>query len=351
MPIRRYNQLGGEVIVGVGSLNQLPDKVIELSPYKTGLITDRRVGRIHKDTINALKKSLNINLYMELNEGEGEKNINTIIKIWNILYKEGFTRKSLLIGLGGGVIGDITGFAAATYMRGIHYINIPTTLLAQADSSIGGKNAVDMGVKNLIGTFYTPNITIIDPSFLTTLSQRQIANGMAEIIKHGIIASEKLISIIEEKLDDILSKDLSTLEDIIRLSVEIKIDIVSRDYREKGLRKVLNLGHTIGHALETILDYRISHGEAVSIGIASISEISEKILGFKERDRIVSLLEQYNLPTKLRVDPNTLMDAIMRDKKNLRDKITLILIQRIGGVIIRDFDRNEVRGLLGDIYE
>jgi len=351
MPIDILHQLDGKVIVGLGSLKYLEPIIDKLNPYKIGIITDRNVAAIYRDKLAQIIGDMEIDTYIVVNNGEKVKSISTATKIWKILIKKEFTRESLLISFGGGVVGDLAGFVASTYMRGIHFINIPTTLLAQADSAIGGKTGIDMDGKNLIGTFYIPDATIIDPIFVKTLSLKQIANGISEIIKHGIIASNNLLKTLENNQEEIFSKNLTLLEKIIKSSIKIKLDIISRDIREKGIRRILNLGHTIGHAIEKATEYQISHGEAVSIGIANASRISEILLGFDETDRVLNILEQFCLPTKMLVKPDRLVDIMKLDKKNWRGKITMVLTKKIEEPTITEFTEEEIRNVLGDIYE
>ncbi len=349
MPIDILYQLNGKIIVGLGSLKYLKDIVNKLNPQKIGIITDSNVASIYRDRLIQIIKSIGIDAYIILRSGERVKNISTATRIWKILIKKEFTRESLVIGFGGGVIGDLTGFVASTYMRGIHYINIPTTLLAQADSAIGGKTGIDMDGKNLIGTFYIPNAIIIDPIFIETLSTKQLANGVSEIIKHGVIASNSLLKMLENHHEKILGKDLSLIEKIIKSSIKIKLNIISRDFRERGIRRILNLGHTIGHAIEKATEYRIPHGEAVSVGLAYASKISEVILGFDETDRIMGILELFGLPTKLPVKPYRLIDLMKLDKKNWRGKITLVLMRKIEEPVIKEFTEGEIRKVIGGI--
>ncbi|MDO8746914.1 MAG: 3-dehydroquinate synthase, partial [Thermodesulfovibrionales bacterium] len=246
-----------------------------------------------------------------------------------------------LIALGGGVIGDITGFVASTYMRGIDYIQIPTPLLAQVDSSVGGKTGVNHKLgKNMIGTFYQPKLVWIDIDILKTLPQKEFFAGLAEVIKYGVIWDAKLFAFLENNRDKILRLDEKSLTHIIKRSCEIKAEVVSKDEREAGLRAILNYGHTIGHAIETATGYKkYLHGEALTIGMFIEAEIAESLKLLKEKtvQRIKSLIESYGLPTKIpvRINRNALLASMQLDKKAVAGELKFILPERIGKVRIQ----------------
>ena len=251
-------------------------------------------------------------------------------------------RDSCIIALGGGVVGDLAGFAAATYMRGIPYIQVPTTLLAMVDSSIGGKVGVDtLHAKNAIGAFYQPKKVIIDLNFIKTLPKNEIANGLAEIIKQALIKDKNFFHFLEKNIDKILSYDLYILKQTIKRSCEIKASIVMQDEREKGIRKILNYGHTIGHAIESALNYKISHGQAIAIGMSYAAKLSAK-LGFLHEGSVIrqnNLLEYIGLPHKLshhKLKPRKILEHIQYDKKIINGKINFVLLNSIGDVIISD---------------
>ena len=257
------------------------------------------------------------------------------------LLKSKFDRSSLLIALGGGVIGDITGFVASTYMRGIRFIQVPTTLLSQVDSSVGGKTGVNHPLgKNMIGTFYQPSLVVIDINTLKTLPHREFLSGMSEVIKYGIIADRKLFDYLQTNREDILSFGDSIIH-IIKRSCEIKADVVSKDEQEAGLRAILNFGHTIGHAIETVTGYKkYLHGEAIAIGMCAAAELAVKsgILNAKETAHIRKLIESYNLPVMIPDDlkASELIEAMEIDKKVTAGKIKFILPETIGAVRIED---------------
>ena len=267
-----------------------------------------------------------------LPHGEQSKNFNSLTTIYHQLAGHQFSRSDLIVALGGGVIGDIAGFAAATYLRGVPYVQIPTSLLAQVDSSVGGKVAVDLPEgKNLIGAFYHPKLVIIDPIVLRTLPTRFINDGMAEVIKHGCIRDKELFETIKTAGS---FKNLEPqITEIIYRNVNIKREIVEQDPRDLGLRMVLNFGHTLGHALEQFYNYeRESHGEAVAIGMANITTISESKGLTKEgtAKEIKEVLQSYGLPLTSNTPFPLLKEALMRDKKFLNNQLNLILLKEIG---------------------
>jgi 3-dehydroquinate synthase len=249
-------------------------------------------------------------------------------------------RTTPILCLGGGVIGDLAGFVAATYMRGVPLIQIPTTLLAQGDSSIGGKVAVNHGqLKNKIGAFYHPRLTISDISTLKTLSPRELSDGLAEIIKHGAILDGEFFSYLEENLDKIKSLDDQVLERVVSRSAEIKAGVVEKDELDLELRNILNYGHTVGHAIESISGLEVWHGEAVAIGMLVEARISNRlgILNQKEVSRLRNLIARASLPTELPPsDPKKLIQAMKHDKKILRGKMRFALLKSIGNVFITD---------------
>jgi 3-dehydroquinate synthase len=313
------------------------DKHINFDKYSgVVLLTESKILKLWQKKIKQyFPKNIHI---IQIKSGEGVKNIKTATKILEKLINLNLDRKSLLINFGGGMISDLGGFVASVYMRGIDFINIPTTLLSMIDASIGGKNAINMGgIKNIIGNFSNPKLVLIDTSFLETLNQREYTSAFAEIIKHGIIWDSKYFDAVNS---NIKITDKVNLIEIIKQSLEIKKYIVEEDFYEHNIRKLLNFGHTIGHAFESIsskTDYPLLHGEAVAIGMIIESEIATKIgklskeenlkikncilnLGF--RDLLKMNFNYYNL--------NELTDLIIKDKKNENQKIKLVLPNKIG---------------------
>jgi 3-dehydroquinate synthase len=273
-------------------------------------------------------------------DGEEYKNLLWVQNIYEELLKAKLDRKSALIALGGGVIGDITGFAASTYMRGIDFIQVPTTLLAQVDSSVGGKTGVNHALgKNMIGTFWQPRLVWVDIATLETLPRREFLSGLAEVIKYGVIWDDVLFSFLEKNRDKVLRLDRSSLAHIISRSCEIKSEVVSKDERESGLRAILNYGHTIGHAIETATGYtKFLHGEAVAIGMCAEAVLSQS-LGFIDReqvDRIRGLVSAYGLPVEMpaETDMDSLFESMTLDKKAVSGELKFILPEKIGKVRI-----------------
>lgn len=266
--------------------------------------------------------------------GETSKRLSTVEKICTQLVQLGCDRSSAIIAVGGGVVGDIAGFVASVYMRGIPLHHVPTTLLAMVDSSLGGKNGVDLAVgKNLVGTIYQPEQVIIDPGFLVALPEQQFNCGMAEVIKHGVLEAS-LFTWLEQHVQQIKARHLPTLRTLIARNVAIKTAIVKTDERETGQRMLLNLGHTFAHAFEQLSHYRLPHGEAVAIGLAYASAYANML----ERNRLLALLSEFNLPTTLpktlHPTPSTLVQAMQADKKNRAGTMTLVLPVKLGEVHI-----------------
>lgn len=288
-----------------------------------------------------------------LPDGEEYKNLSSVEQIYGEMLTAPLDRKSALIALGGGVIGDITGFAASTYMRGIDFIQIPTTLLAQVDSSVGGKTGVNhpMG-KNMIGTFWQPRLVWIDIDTLRSLPTREFISGLAEVIKYGIIRDEGFFRFLEENRDRVLGLDNDTLSQVVQLSCEIKANVVSEDERESGLRAILNYGHTVGHAIETATGYKkYLHGEAVSIGMYAEAKLGRAIGLLDDSDliRIKTLIEAYGLPSSLPegVDFSLLLSSMKLDKKTISGDLTFILPEKIGSVRIqKGFSVKEIEKIL-----
>lgn len=252
-------------------------------------------------------------------QGEKSKSPENFLKLLSIMLENSFTRKDCVVAVGGGVVGDLSGFAAACYMRGIDFYNIPTTLLSQIDSSVGGKTAVDLnGVKNAIGAFYQPKKVIIDPTVLKTLDARQLRAGLAEAIKMAATSDEKLFELFE-KSDD-LQKDLPQ---IIEKALLIKKKVIEKDPEEKGLRKVLNFGHTIGHAIESANEGRLLHGECVALGMIPMC-------GKEAKERIIAVLKKYGLPTETEYSAEELLPFVRHDKKSEEGTVAAVFVPKIG---------------------
>ncbi len=315
-------------------------KTFNFSP-KIALVSNELVFSLYGEIVSeSIRKAGFDLLTVIIPDGEQYKNIETLQYIYNELLKYKLDRKSALIALGGGVVGDITGFAASTYMRGISYIQIPTTLLAQVDSSVGGKTGIDHKLgKNMIGTFWQPKLVLIDTNTLSTLEKRQFLAGLAEVIKYGIIWDPELFQFIEENKEKIIGLDSNSLNYIIKRSCEIKAEIVSQDERESGVRAILNYGHTIGHAIETVTKYtRYLHGEAISIGMCLEAELAQllNIIEPSEVIKIKDLINHCGLPCYLPgdIDKIEIISSMYFDKKAVAGKLKFILPERIGKVRI-----------------
>lgn len=285
-------------------------------------------------------------------DGEKFKSLGSMEHIYRELLTARLDRRSALVALGGGVIGDITGFAASTYMRGIDFVQVPTTLLAQVDSSVGGKTGVNHPLgKNMIGAFWQPRLVWIDLDTLRTLPRRELLAGLAEVIKYGVIWDAGLFRFLEKHRDRILGLDRPALAHIIRRSCQIKAEVVSQDERESGLRAILNFGHTVGHAVETVTGYRkFLHGEAVAIGMYQEALIARQmgLISAAEAERIRGLIEAYGLPAAMPkgLSCGPVFDAMQLDKKAVAGSLRIVLPKEIGRVkIAKDVGRKAIQGL------
>lgn len=308
---------------------------------RLALISNPTVYHLYGKSVSVSLKAAGFDLVEILvPDGEEHKSLASAEMIYTELLKARLDRKSALVALGGGVIGDITGFVASTYMRGIDFIQVPTTLLAQVDSSVGGKTGVNHPLgKNMIGTFWQPKLVWIDIETLGTLPRREFLSGLAEVIKYGVIWDEDFFCFLEQEREKILALHSPALVRLISRSCEIKAEVVSRDERESGLRAILNYGHTIGHAIETATGYtRYLHGEAVAIGMMSAALLA-RLLGLvdqQQTDRIGALIRSYGLPAVIpdAVGLVDLLSCMQLDKKTVSGALTFILPEKIGAVRI-----------------
>lgn len=332
---------GYKITVDKGVLKKLPKILKKKFSYsRYVIITDTTVKRLYG---NELKKGLtqaglNVEL-LSFPNGEKSKNLKTVEKLINKMLSEEYDRSTCVIALGGGVVGDIAGFVASAYMRGIDFIQIPTTLLAMADASVGGKTGVNTRFgKNLIGAFHQPVAVFADIDTLQTLPDNELKNGYAEVIKQACIRDKKLFAYLEKHNLKILAKDPKKLKKIVTHSVQIKADVVSRDTKENGIRMILNYGHTYGHAIEKALKYTLHHGYAVAIGMCIINKmaVKEKVMKAKDAARIEGLLAAAGLPTKLpkKLTKAKLNKLLKTDKKRRGNKQNLIVVPRIGTAAI-----------------
>jgi len=330
---RSYDiSIGSNILEGIGD----NVKLFGLSP-KIAIVSNPTVFSLYGEhSLASVKKAGFDLLTVTIPDGEEYKDLLWVEHIYDELLKHKLDRSSALIALGGGVIGDITGFAASTYMRGISCIQVPTTLLAQVDSSVGGKTGVNHKLgKNMIGTFWQPRLVWIDIATLKTLPRRELLAGLAEVIKYGVIYDEKLFEFLEVNREKILNLDSNALTHIIKRSCEIKADVVSKDERESGLRSILNYGHTIGHAIETVTGYtRFLHGEAVAIGMCLEARLSQMInlIDKDQVSKIKAIVDSYGLPSEMPadIDMNSILSSMQLDKKAVAGELKFILPEKIG---------------------
>ncbi len=325
------------IMVGAGALAQVGPELRQLEPgRKVALVSDAGILGLHGGTVRRSLSEAGFEVTdILVPDGEQAKTLDVARAAWDRLVDVGFDRTSTVVALGGGAVGDLAGFVAATYMRGMNLVQVPTTLLAQVDASIGGKTAIDHPrAKNLIGAFHQPRLVLADPAVLTSLTEREYRSGLAEVIKHGIVLDADYFHDLEEHLTDVLRRDLPTLERVVAGSCRIKASVVERDEEEAELRAVLNYGHTIGHALEAVTGYkRWAHGEAISLGIVAEARLAEKlgVAAAETTERQRRLLERAGLPVAgTGVVPNAVLEALARDKKARDGRVPFVLAPEIG---------------------
>ncbi len=324
------------IFIGTKIIQNLTS-LIDCASYSNALIvTDKNIPQ---ELLRQLQLVLPIkSAKVFLQSGDKQKNIENVQKIWQALLDFGCDRKSLVINIGGGAIGDLGGFAASTYMRGLDFLQIPTTLLSQVDASVGGKVGINFeGIKNLVGTFQQPIAVIIDVDTLVSLPKREFISGFAEIIKHGIISDKEYLQIVTSKKPEDYSK--KELVEIIKKSCQIKANIISADEKEEGSRKLLNFGHTIGHAIESLSlnsDFPLLHGEAISIGMFIEAKISKALglISSKDLELIKNVLLNAGLPVSfIKFKTEDILSRIKSDKKNIKGKVNFTLLKGIGQAI------------------
>jgi len=340
------------------------DNLLEQSELLTQHIPGNSALIVSNETVaplymDAVEKSLsNIRFKtLVLPDGEEHKNLNVLNSIYDTLLKNRLDRNTTLIALGGGVIGDITGFAAATYQRGVHLVQIPTTLLSQVDSSVGGKTAVNHSLgKNMIGAFYQPRAVIADTNTLNSLEERQLSSGLAEVIKYGLIRDTSFLEWLESNIDKLLDRDPIALAYAIERSCRNKAEIVAADERESGQRALLNLGHTFGHAIETGMGYGVwLHGEAVASGMVMAARLSNKLGWISENDvsRVINILERANLPITApeQMSADKFVELMSLDKKVSDGVLKLVLYKSVGNAIIsKDYTDALLRETISESY-
>jgi 3-dehydroquinate synthase len=342
-----------EVVVRDGLLDHVGEF---LAPFKLGpdtvIVTNPVVKRHYGARVIRSLNAVGLKpTVLALPDGERTKSLKWVARVLNELLRRRYERKAWLVALGGGVVGDLAGFTASIYLRGIPFVQVPTTLVAQVDASIGGKTGVNhlLG-KNLIGTFYQPKLVLIDPGALRTLPPHEYRAGLAEVIKYGVIADAEFFEFLERSMAQILKLEPAALHRVIRTSCAIKAAVVAEDEREGDRRRILNFGHTVGHALETLGGYRrYTHGEAVAIGMVVAARLAER-LGLVDASvgmRIRALIERTGLPADLPPrSASALLRALRQDKKVQDRRIHFVLPDRIGHVIVRPVEEPEIRRVL-----
>ena len=326
-----------QVIIGKGILDDIYDLSKDFLGEKVAVITDDLVDKLYSDRVISSLESNGVNAFkLVIPNGEKSKNMNTLFEILRFLAQKEFTRKDTIIALGGGVVGDISGFSASVYLRGINYIQVPTTLLAQIDSSVGGKTAIDIPEgKNLVGAFYQPSLVVADINTLSTLDNAVYLDGMGEGVKYALL-DKNIFDIVNDKNFDLL--------EFVYACIKYKAYIVEIDEFEKCERKLLNLGHTIAHGIEILSDFNISHGKAVSMGLKIISQTSfnRGLITEKQNNEILSMIDskigQNDCPFAI----NDILKIALVDKKRKGNSITLVMIGGIGKPILQDVDINQL---------
>ena len=327
---------------------------------QVAIVTNDVVGPLYLEQLMAALDGLQVDV-MHMRDGEAAKNLATYEQVMDFLLAARHNRSTCLIALGGGVVGDLCGFVAATFQRGVDFIQIPTTLLAQVDSSVGGKTAVNHPQgKNMIGAFYQPVAVFADPATLSTLPPREYAAGLAEVVKYGVIEDPDLFVFLENHYDALLAKDGEVLSQVIVRCCAIKAAVVSADERESGRRAILNFGHTFGHAIEKLCGYgHWLHGEAVAIGMVMAARLSQQTAGLTAEsvDRLINLLSKLGLPTELDsrsleiITVDAMIDAMGLDKKVLDGRLRFVVASEFGNVAVRDdIDEATVRVVVDQCY-
>lgn len=346
------------IIVGEDYLEQFSFYIKEIyKGDKLFVITDSNVDKLYKNEYEKMFKNFDYTVYV-LEAGEKNKHIGVMQGIYSAMVEAGTKRKDLVVAFGGGVVGDIAGFAAASFLRGINFIQIPTTIISQVDSSVGGKVGVDLPEgKNLIGAFHQPRLVLIDNKFLKTLTDRYFYDGFAEIVKYGCIYDKKFFEKLEKIVDEVSTNSnaenykkimrehlMKYINEIVLRSCEIKKEVVEKDEKEENLRMILNFGHTIGHAIEQYTNYDVySHGEAISTGMIDIIRIGvqKNITQDGQLERVKNLLEKLNLPTEIKYPIKNIKEIMRRDKKSVSDGVNFVFLKEIGKVEIVKMNETE----------
>ncbi len=330
------------------SFDKLADEFnkLNVTGRKLCIVSDSNVAELYaKEVADELEKTGNKIFTYVFKAGEENKNLNTVEDVYEFLIKNHFDRKDMLVALGGGVVGDLTGFTAATYLRGIDFIQVPTSLLAQVDSSIGGKTGVDFrAYKNMVGAFHQPRLVYMNISVLKSLSRRLFNSGFGEIIKHGLIKDIEYYNWLRDNVDKIKSLDADTIEYMIYVSCNIKREVVEKDPKEKGERALLNYGHTLGHAIEKLMNFTLYHGECVVLGMIAALRISVNrgYITQNEYDDAIQMFKLYEFPSTVSgISPDEVVNVSKSDKKMDAGKIKFILLKNIGEAYI-DYEVSDV---------
>lgn len=335
--IRVHSAAGDySVLCGPGTLRQAGRAIAKLGSFTSlHVLSSPRVWRAVNGTVRpGISPVHDVQVHL-FDDTEAAKNLRTVEEVARRLVRAGADRKAMLIAVGGGVVGDVAGFVAASYLRGVALVQVPTTVVAQVDSAVGGKTGVNLPEgKNLVGAFYPPRLVVVDPDVLATLPDREFRAGLAEVIKYGVIADAKLFRFLEDNVPRILRRDASALQCVIRRSIEIKASVVSRDERESGLREILNFGHTFGHALESATRYRrFQHGEAVGLGMMCAALLGYEVLQTPadQVSRIVALVRRIGpFPSWPKIPVDRILEAMGSDKKAKGGKLRFVLAPRLG---------------------
>ncbi|MDF2589687.1 MAG: hypothetical protein K0S41_3528 [Anaerocolumna sp.] len=337
----KYNDLPIYDIILEQNYNRLHEELekLDTKSKKVCIVTDSNVSKLYLNSlIDLLSNQAKVVESFTFDAGEGSKNLDTVYTLYEHLIKSNFDRKDLLIALGGGVVGDLTGYTAATYLRGISFIQLPTSLLAMVDSSIGGKTGVDFhAYKNMIGAFHQPKSVYMNLRALSSLSDGQFLSGLGEIIKHGLIKDVSYYEWLKSNVSGIKSRDLDILHEMVYRSCLIKREVVEKDPKELGDRALLNFGHTIGHAIEKLMDFKLLHGECVAIGMVAASYISYKrnYISKEELLDIVNTIESFELPISVSgISAEEVLKVTSYDKKNESGKLKFILLTQVGKAVI-----------------
>lgn len=331
------------------SFRELPQALTDIgAPGKLLIVTDSNVKKLYAGMVrDILSQNGYDTAVYDFPAGEENKCMDSILGICEACIHHGLDRKSMIVALGGGVVGDMAGFAAAIYMRGIDFVQVPTTLLSQSDSSVGGKTGIDFASgKNILGAFHQPKLVYINVSTLKTLPPEQFVSGMGEVIKHGIIRDGKFFEYLKSNYDKIKSLDSDTLIKMDKINCSVKAEVVMQDEKENGLRAILNFGHTVGHAIESAYGFKKTHGECVGIGMAAAARIALRrgLISDGEFNDITSILKMYGFEIKIAaMDNDNIFEIMQKDKKKISGRLKFVLPDKIGSVIqTTDVTKEEV---------